>query len=501
MKRWEATTAVILLGTIIISGCSQGTEAPQDINVKVKVSQAHKGVIGRGEIYTGKITSSETVNITPKISGKVKNIAVDVGTEVKKGQLLLKLEDDDLRNNLKIAKSNVSAAEAAIMSAEDTRESSMVSANSGIVSSRNSVISSKSAISQAEKGINEAQQTVNQAQTALKQARTAVSTATNTIRPTQEGLLNAKKNLSRTQTLYNSSLVTQAQLEEAQAAQVSAQTAYDNATNAKSNAKDQLSAGEKSLTIAQKALATSKTAYENAKNSYENTNIGYKNAQRQLVVSQSTAGIEASQQKLEQSKLNVDIVHNLLNNSVITSPINGIVKTKNIEVGEITSTSSPSLVIHNLDSVNLLIYVTAEKINDIKVGDPVQVRVASPATLTTGKVKSISSEDTNGNGFPVKITVVNTSDELKSGMLADVSFVGTNAKEGIIISTRAIEKEGNMSYVYVAANGHAIRKEITIGEEAGPQTLITNGLKDGDQVIVNNLALLSNNTAIRISKP
>ncbi|WP_338533635.1 efflux RND transporter periplasmic adaptor subunit [Paenibacillus peoriae] len=501
MKRWEAIAAAILLGTSMISGCSQSDEAAQDIKVTVKVSKAQKGVIGRGEQYTGKITSSETVNITPKISGKVASIAVDVGTEVKKGQVLLKLENDELRNNLKIAKTDVVAAEAAISSAEDSRESGVVSANSGIVSSKNSVISSKNTITQAEGGINEAQAAVNQAQTALKQARTAVSTAENTVKQTQESLSIARKGLSRTRALYNSSLVTQAQLEEAQAAQVSAQTVYDNALNARSNAKENISAAEKSLTTAKKALATARSAYLNAKSSYENANTGYQNAQRQLQVVQSSAGIEASRQKLEQAKLKVDIAQNSLNNTVIKSPINGIVKIKSIEVGETASTSSPSLVIHNLDSVNLLINVPAEKINDVKFGDFVQVRVPSSDILTTGRVRSLGSDDENGGGFPIKITVANANGKIKSGMLADVSFVGGDAKEGIIVSSKAIEKNGDKAYVYVVINGHPVHKEITIGEEGGSQTLVTKGVEEGDQVIINNFALLGNDTAIQISRP
>lgn len=501
MKEWKATAAVLLLGTGILSGCSQGSQAAQDININVKVSQAQKGVIGGEEIYTGKTTSSETVNITPKIAGKVAAITVDVGSEVKKGQVLFKLEDDDLSNKLKIAKSDVAAAQAAIASAEDSRKSGVVSANSGIVSSRNGVISSKSAITQAEQGINQAEAVIDQAQTGLKQARTAVSTAGNTVKQTQEALQTAKKNLSRTQSLYASSLATQVQLEEAQAVQVSAQTAYDNALNAKANAENQLAAAKKSLTTAQKALSTAKAAYENAKNSYENANSGYQNAQQQLEVAESTAGVEASRQKLEQAHLNAEIAQNSLDNAVITSPITGIVKSKNIEAGELASTASPALVIHNLDSVNLEIYVPAERINDIKAGDAVQVRIAASGILTTGKVKSIGSDDANGNGFPVKITVANTNGKLKSGMLADVSFVDANAQEGIIIPTKAIEKDGDQSYVYVAVDGHAVRKEITVGEEAGTQALVANGLENGDQVIVNNQTLLADNAAITVSQP
>ncbi|WP_046214480.1 efflux RND transporter periplasmic adaptor subunit [Paenibacillus wulumuqiensis] len=501
ISKWEVTAGALLLSTVVLSGCGNASsQASQDMNVNVKVAQAQQGVIGQGEIYTGTVTPSATVNIMPKISGKVSTVAVDVGAEVKKGQVLLKLEDDDLRNNLEIAKSNVAAAAAGVNTAKDSRESGLVSANSGVVSSKNGIISSKSSINQAQGSINQAQGTVNQAQTALKQAQTAVSTAGNTIKQTQQALTNAQSTLKRTQSLASNGLATQAELEQAQAAAVSAQTAYDNAVNGKANAEEQLAAAQKSLTTAQKGLSTAKAAYENATSSYENANSGYSNAQRQLEVSGSTAGIEASQQKLEQAQLNVQIAQDSLDDTVVKSPINGIVTTKNAEVGEMASPSAASLVIANLSTVNMLIYVPADEINNIQAGDQVQVRVASSNIVTSGKVKNINPMDASGNGYPVKITVSNTDGKLKSGMLADVSFVGKNAKQGIIVPSKAVQKDGKKAYVYVVSKDHAIRKEVTIGSESGSQTLITSGLKAGEQIVQNNLALMSDNTSITVSQ-
>lgn len=498
IKKWEVTAAALLVSSMILAGCSSG-EPVQDMNVTVKVSQAQKGMIGQGEIYTGTVTPSATVNIMPKISGKVSAISVDIGTEVKKGQVLFKLEDDDLRNNLQIAQSNVEAAAAGVTTAKDSRESGMVSANSGVVSSKGGVISSKSAIDQATGGINQAQAGVNQAQTALKQAQTAVSTATNTIRQTQENVTNAQKTASRTQSLFNNGLATQAELEQVTAAVVTAQTAYQNAVNTKANAEEQLVAAQNSLGTAQKGLSTAQSAYENATSSYENANSGYSNAQRQLDVAQSTAGISASEQKVAQARLNVNIAQDNLKNAVVTSPINGIITTKNAETGEMVAPSAPSLVIANLSTVNMLIYVPADQINNIQAGDRVQVRVASSNILTTGKVKNINSIDSSGNGYPVQVAVSNADNKLKPGMLADVSFIGKDAKEGIIVPTKAIQKDGKTSYVYVAVNNKAIRKEVKVGSEMGSQTLITSGLKDGDKVIQNNIALLSDQSTVTVS--
>ncbi|WP_411344454.1 efflux RND transporter periplasmic adaptor subunit [Paenibacillus sp. WLX1005] len=499
-RKWEVTAAALVMSTVMLAGCSTANQAAPNMNVTVKVASAQQGQIGQGEIYTGTVNPSETVNIVPKMSGKISAVSVDVGTQVKTGQVLFKLEDDDLQNKLKLAQSDTEAAAAGIKTAESSRESGMVSANSGVVSSKSGVISSKSAITQAESGINQAQASVNQANTALKTAQTGVSTAGNTIKQTQEALKTAQTTLTRTQSLLDNGLATQADLEKAQSAVSSAQTAYDNAVNAKANAEEQLAAAQNNIATTQKALTTAREAYNNANSSYANANDGYSNAQRQLEVSQSTAGVEASQQKLKQAQVNVDIARDALDNAVVESPINGIVVTKNIESGEMTPTGTASLVIANLNTVDILIYIPADQINGIQKGDQVQVNVSSSGLIATGKVKLINPLDDSGNGYPVQVTVSNTDGKLKTGMLADVSFIGKDSKSGIIIPTKAIVKDGDKSYVYVASNGKAMRKEVTVGSTTGSQTLISKGLKSGEQVIQNNQALLDEDTAITVAQ-
>ncbi|MDP4096550.1 efflux RND transporter periplasmic adaptor subunit [Paenibacillus sp. P96] len=486
ITKLETTLAAVLLGTAMLSGCSGSGNAAQDMVVPVKVSQAQEGIIGEGEIYTGVVTPSETVNIVSKLAGKVVELPVDVGSEVRKGQVLFKLEDNDLRNNLAKAKAAASASAAAVSTAEASHESSLVSAASGVVSSKNGVISSQSAINQAQGGL-------NQAKTAVKQAKNGLSSAANTVKQTAQALADAQKALTRTQALFNDSAVPQAQLEQAQTAVVSAQTAYDNAVNAKANAENQLDA-------AQKALDTAEQAYKVATSSYENASDGYSNAQRQLEVSHNTATIEANREAFKQAQLNVSIAQDALDDSVITSPIDGIVGTKNTEIGEMVSASSPAMVIADLSTVNTLIYVPAEQINKVKTGDKVQVRVTASDLITTGTVKSVSPLDSSGKGYPVKISVANPDMQLKSGMLADISFVNNDAQQGMIVPSGALLEEDAKSYVFVVNGDHVARKEVTVASESGSQALITSGLEKGETIAVNNLALLSDNSAIKITQ-
>lgn len=82
--RVESTLAALVLGGAVLAGCSSNSGAAQDMVVPVKISQAQQGIIGQGNIYTGTVTPSETVNIVPKVGGKVVELPVDIGSEVKR---------------------------------------------------------------------------------------------------------------------------------------------------------------------------------------------------------------------------------------------------------------------------------------------------------------------------------------------------------------------------------------------------------------------------------
>lgn len=477
---------VLIVTTALLSGCATSTPAAGEMVVPVKVYQSQEGILGHGSQYTGTITPAETVNIVPKISGRVAALQVDVGSEVKKGQVLFTLEDQDLRNNVAKAEAAATAAAAGVETATVSHESSMAQAQSGVVQSKSGVIQSRNGLSQASNA-------VTQAESAVKQSTNGVTTAKNAVKQTQQALEDSQRNLSRIKALFEEGAATKSQLEQAQTSLTAAETAHSNAENALANAEQQHIA-------AQKALETARQAYANANSSLSNASSGYGNAEHQLEVSRSTAAITASQESLKQAQINKDIAQNALKDSVITSPINGVVGARNMETGEMVSPQAAALVVTNLSKVNTLIYVPSEDINQIKPGDRVQVRATAFDYVTSGTVKTISPLSQNGKGYPVKIEVDNADMSFKAGMLAAVSFADHDAESGILVPSSAVQHVDEHDYVYVAEEGAAVRKEVKIGQTAGSQTLLTGGIGKGESVITNKLALLEEHTPIRVSQ-
>lgn len=115
---------VVLLVVFIMFGIA-GCGAPPEQNrqaevepVAVSVVTAEKGDLQKITNLSGEIAAQESINIIPKMGGKVEDVLVDVGDKVKKGQVLVRLETKEIRAQLKQARAGLEAAKAAAEQAQ-----------------------------------------------------------------------------------------------------------------------------------------------------------------------------------------------------------------------------------------------------------------------------------------------------------------------------------------------------------------------------------------------
>ncbi|WP_418791060.1 efflux RND transporter periplasmic adaptor subunit [Phosphitispora sp. TUW77] len=96
---------LVAFAFILSVGCGSAENNTEDVDkaVPVKVSEAKKDNISIKTVISGRVISSSEVIIVPKIGGKVAQVPVDIGSKVKKGDLLLKIDTTDLEIQLSAA--------------------------------------------------------------------------------------------------------------------------------------------------------------------------------------------------------------------------------------------------------------------------------------------------------------------------------------------------------------------------------------------------------------
>lgn len=198
---------------------------------------------------------------------------------------------------------------------------------------------------------------------------------------------------------------------------------------------------------------------------------------------------EEVKSKLEQGNAAEQIAKNNLDNCCLKAPKNGVIGTRNIEVG---SSAIPGINAFDLVTINdvyVRISVPENEINKLKKG--MEASIVIPATgqaIYKGKVERIGVVANQiSKTYEVNIRVSNPELVIKPGMVCDVNIAVRKGQSKIEIPSQAVFKEtGNKNYVFLIDNksGIAKKQEVEVGEYANNNLQILAGIQTGDVVVV-----------------
>lgn len=185
-------------------------------------------------------------------------------------------------------------------------------------------------------------------------------------------------------------------------------------------------------TITQKQYEDVSTKYDQALNQYSSA---LENLKKVKNITRPEE-IESAKANLKRNMVSVDIIRKNIDDCTIKSPVDGIVSKKFTEIGEYVTPGASLLKISDLQTVNLMIYVTEEELGKVKLGQKAEIKTDSYKDKTyTGEVIFISPEaeftpkniqtpeERTKLVFAVKIQVPNSDYDLKSGMPADAKLI------------------------------------------------------------------------------
>lgn len=212
-----------------------------------------------------------------------------------------------------------------------------------------------------------------------------------------------------------------------------------------------------------------------------------------------------TQQSVDQLKAQLDAARsqydNLLENTVLTSPISGVVTARNYDPGDMTG-SQPILTVGQLSPVvKVLIGVSENDMALVKAGMPVTVTLdAFPGESFGGTVNRIyPTVDTSTRTFQAEVRIANPSERIKPGMFARVSFdMGTQNR--VVVPDRAVVKQtgsGN-KYVYVYKNGRVSYNKVELGQRLDDAYELIEGVGNGDTVVIAGQSRLADGVAVTI---
>lgn len=184
----------------------------------------------------------------------------------------------------------------------------------------------------------------------------------------------------------------------------------------------------------------------------------------------------------------------------IAAPIDGVITKKNIEEGAYVNTGNTIATIMDISKLKVKVNVSESNVYYLHTGDKVKINTGIyPGVTFEGKISYVSPQGDNAHNFPVEIEIVNSSkNPLKSGTFVNIEIAISSSGTGLFIPREALQGSIKDAKVFVASNGKAVLKDITIGRQNNDYLEVVSGLNENEKVIVSGQVNLTDNKSIKI---
>ena len=224
----------------------------------------------------------------------------------------------------------------------------------------------------------------------------------------------------------------------------------------------------------------------------------------------SAISIDNLKYELDAAKASWELARLQLSYTEIRSPIAGTV-TQRLDLVKVGNTVTPVggvieaadsslFVVEDLDTLMLRVNVPERELAKLSVGQPAELSFdAVPGRVFQGQIALISpSIDPATATFAVRIRVTETGGLLRPGMFARVAIVYERKPDALQIPRTALLDGDGPPKVFVVKDGKAAERAVKLGLSNGAWIEVTEGLKDGEQVVVVGQGAVKPGAAVRV---
>ncbi len=241
----------------------------------------------------------------------------------------------------------------------------------------------------------------------------------------------------------------------------------------------------------------SKSFVEDAEKNYQLALNKQMSAQRNLMVSR--AEIAKSEAQVAQAKASLENAEEDLRNSTIVSPINGLVLSRDVSVGDGVSSililgSQATLVMTLGDTSEVYVQgkVDEADIGKVYLGQPARIVVESfKDKKFIGKVTRISpfgKEKDNVTTFEVRVSISNPTGELKANMTANAEIILEEKKNVLMVPEASLiydkDRKASVELPDPKAENGKKKVPVQLGISNGVRTEIVSGVTEKQQVVL-----------------
>lgn len=552
-REWVKTAAIIFLSVMLVLTFFSQTIMNYSLP-EVATQYVQSGTITAKIRGTGVVESGDPYEIKVTESRKVSSVAVRVGDEVQKGDVLLYLEDSE-SDELKAAREELEAAQEAYdmaLLSEEITSSDIYSANRDVSAAalRQQITNAQAAVKAAQDAVPPLKEKVAQLKQGAADCAAQITYEEEQDRAASDRVTKAKgtlesreKELERAQSAYNAA---NDRVEELQK-QVNTLTVSGNDAAQLAELKTRLEAAQKTLNEKKTALDNAKTALTNATNDYNNAvqndtnrtnsqtivNLQSQKSNYELQAYAVQKELEAAEATLEEKQSELtDLVSSIGNvadleskldaiakaqekvdeltakavNATVTADVAGTVTAINVTAGNTTSAATPVAVLQpEGKGYTMSFTVTNEQAKRLSVGDKADLVNAWRYDDVEVTLSSIKPDKTNPGQN--KLLTFDVTGSVTAGQTLNVSVGQKSANFDLIVPNSAIREDSNGKFILIVESKSsplgnryiATRVDIEVLASDDTQSAISGGLYGYEYVITTSTKPVEAGKQVRLA--
>jgi HlyD family secretion protein len=211
--------------------------------------------------------------------------------------------------------------------------------------------------------------------------------------------------------------------------------------------------------------------------------------------------VALAEAKIAQAQALVNIRQDDLDRTTIKAPYDGVITERYVDVGE-RVTAMPRIEILELMDLSVVfveVGVPERHVHQVGVRDDVRIEAEGVPEPLEGRVVLVNDKvDTTSRTYRVRVGVDNRAGRLKAGQFVRVTFTLAAGAERLVVPRDAVTYGGGQPQVFVYADDAVTLRDVRLGLTDGARVEIVNGLRDGERIVVDDPAVLSDGMAVEV---
>ncbi len=505
MKKWLRAALILA----VVGAAAAGAYLyfrPSEVNAQASVTtaKANRGTISSYVSAVGNLEPRRSVDLSFGQSGTVRTIDVQLGDQVKAGDVLAELETTELELQLRSAEVSLKNAQLNLAEAQTpATEAEIATARAAYESAQATYDDLAAGPSATELAVSQA--SVASAQAAYNSVVAAANAGDSSLASSAASLEKARIALQEAQGAYDriswrGDIAATSQAAALQTATLdynTARAAYESAA---------ATSGTDTASKVASALASLRSAQANLNDLKNQTTeadlasaraavLSAQDALDTLLAGPDATAVAQARNSVETAEINLEQVKLQLAGAQIIAPFDGVITAVNLTVGE--TASGAAFTLADLSNMEIIVSMAETDVNQIRAGQDVEITLDAFADLTLhGTVSQIAPSGTQSSGvvtYPVTIALTEANEAARAGMTANLNIILAQRENVLTVPNKYVKTINRQKVVTIRSTEGQVQIPVETGLTDDTHTEIVSGLNEGDIVV--SISTASSTTA------